>query len=252
MIIIPDVHGRQFWKDAVKKRKPEEHVVFLGDYLDPYGYEWPQGKNIDVWKEIWDNFNEIIEYKRKHPRTVTLLLGNHDCHYYFNGIGGGSRYDNFHASVIRKKFQENKHLFQLAYEKNIGGKRFIFSHAGIHKLWIEDWFGDSVTDKNVVRYLNDALKTEDYSLIRALDQYSAYRGGIESYGSIIWADIREWSKAEKSPFGDVQIFGHTQLNGEPINFGDVFYDLDVRRGFRIDENGNVCEMDGKIMPKSNK
>ena len=39
-LIIPDVHGRSFWKKAIKKHFDEcDHVVFLGDYIDPYGWE---------------------------------------------------------------------------------------------------------------------------------------------------------------------------------------------------------------------
>lgn len=260
MIIIPDVHGRNFWKEAVKERKPRETVVFLGDYLDPYSYEWESGqdtdleyptapeKAFDIWKEVWTNFNEIIEYKKKNPSTTILLLGNHDVHYIYS-YGGGSRYDYFHSRQIGNKFNENKNLFQLAYEKKIGRKRFIFSHAGIHKLWIEDWFGDVVTKKNVVDYLNNAYLTEDVTLERALDQYSVYRGGFESYGSMVWADMREWYGAKESAYGDVQIFGHTQLKGTPVNFNDAFYNLDVRRAFRINESGEVCEMDGTVVPK---
>lgn len=36
-LIIPDVHGRDFWKDAAN-RFPG-NIVFLGDYLDPYPLE---------------------------------------------------------------------------------------------------------------------------------------------------------------------------------------------------------------------
>lgn len=36
-LIIPDVHGRDFWKDAAN-RFPGD-IVFLGDYLDPYPLE---------------------------------------------------------------------------------------------------------------------------------------------------------------------------------------------------------------------
>ena len=35
ILIIPDVHGREFWKEA--KDYPGK-IVFLGDYLDPYTY----------------------------------------------------------------------------------------------------------------------------------------------------------------------------------------------------------------------
>lgn len=33
ILIIPDVHGRTFWKYAIDKY---DKVIFLGDYLDPY------------------------------------------------------------------------------------------------------------------------------------------------------------------------------------------------------------------------
>ena len=35
ILIIPDVHGRTFWRDAVEAAG-EMPIVFLGDYLDPY------------------------------------------------------------------------------------------------------------------------------------------------------------------------------------------------------------------------
>ena len=38
ILVIPDVHGRTFWKEAIVKY-PDLPVVFLGDYLDPYAYE---------------------------------------------------------------------------------------------------------------------------------------------------------------------------------------------------------------------
>ncbi len=249
MIIIPDIHGRNFWKEAVAGRE-EDGIVFLGDYLDPYPHDFPDKTADEIWEQTWNNFNDIIEFKKKHPSNVALLLGNHDLHYIYPKMADSSRYDYERASQIKEKFNENKDIFLLAYERTINGKRFIFSHAGIHKLWIIDWFVPIVTDKNVVDYMNSGYLANDPSLLRALDQYSTYRGGWESYGSMVWADIREWwsEKPHPSSFGDVQIFGHTQLDGKPINFWNTYYDLDVRRGFLINENGDVCEMDGTPIP----
>ena len=34
MIIIPDIHGRDFWKEVTAIE--DEEFVFLGDYVDPY------------------------------------------------------------------------------------------------------------------------------------------------------------------------------------------------------------------------
>lgn len=35
VIIIPDVHGRKFWRSALSWVETTP-IVFLGDYLDPY------------------------------------------------------------------------------------------------------------------------------------------------------------------------------------------------------------------------
>ena len=41
-LIIPDVHGREFWKAPVDYtlQSTDAHLVFLGDYHDPYPYEF--------------------------------------------------------------------------------------------------------------------------------------------------------------------------------------------------------------------
>ena len=38
LIIIPDVHGREFWRKAAYEN-PDGEFLFLGDYLDPYELE---------------------------------------------------------------------------------------------------------------------------------------------------------------------------------------------------------------------
>ena len=75
LLIIPDVHGRKFWKEALETGSYEK-VIFLGDYADPYEEEGI------TEEEAIDNFKDIIAYKQQNPRRVVLLLGNHDLHYY--------------------------------------------------------------------------------------------------------------------------------------------------------------------------
>ena len=53
MIIIPDIHGRSFWKDAVKGRENEK-IIFLGDYTDPYSHE-----GIEFWEGL-QSLREVI------------------------------------------------------------------------------------------------------------------------------------------------------------------------------------------------
>lgn len=68
MLIVPDVHGRTFWKDVIDSNLS---VVFLGDYTDPYPQEEISKK------QTIDNFKEIIEFAKENKNRVTLLLGNH-------------------------------------------------------------------------------------------------------------------------------------------------------------------------------
>lgn len=58
ILIIPDVHGRTFWKKALDTGEYEK-VIFLGDYVDPYEFD-------GITSEVaLDNFKSIIAYKNK-------------------------------------------------------------------------------------------------------------------------------------------------------------------------------------------
>lgn len=75
IIIIPDVHGRKFWKKGAEyiKTHPDSKIVFLGDYLDPYTYY----ENI-TQDQAYDNFIELIEFAKEYQNQVILLWGNHE------------------------------------------------------------------------------------------------------------------------------------------------------------------------------
>jgi len=68
-VIVPDVHGRPFWKDA---KDYDCDIIFLGDYLDPYGFEGIN--NI----QALDNFKEILEKLSFLYRSQNLLKTNFD------------------------------------------------------------------------------------------------------------------------------------------------------------------------------
>ena len=72
MLVIPDVHGRKFWKDVVTQYENNvDKIIFLGDYLDPYPDEGI------TRKDAINNFEEIIDYKVNNKDKFVLLLGNH-------------------------------------------------------------------------------------------------------------------------------------------------------------------------------
>ena len=68
ILIIPDVHGRDFWKEPVKQelKNNETSIVFLGDYLDPYS-------NIEN-NDLIENFIQIIKLKAIIQIIILLLL----------------------------------------------------------------------------------------------------------------------------------------------------------------------------------
>jgi predicted phosphodiesterase len=59
ILIIPDVHGRSFWKKAIEQHMDEcDKVIFLGDYIDPY-----EDEHI-TRKQAIATLDEIISFKR--------------------------------------------------------------------------------------------------------------------------------------------------------------------------------------------
>ena len=245
MVIIPDIHGRAFWKDAVKGRENEE-IVFLGDYMDAYDDE---GIGYNKAKK---NFKEIIAFAKSHP-NVTLLIGNHDAHYCC-GIDKSTRYDYFHAPEIEKLFKSYREGFKLAVEKEINGKKFILSHAGLSKTWLKGHIYSKDIDFekiNPVEWVNNGLAVRDGHLLAMLDDMSFRRGGYGDMGSIVWADIMDHYVDGKGEnlFGDYQIFGHTQIIKDPIVF-DRFACIDCRRAFILTDGGKLCELNGTELKKT--
>ena len=133
--IIPDIHGRQFWRDAVLDVETIP-VVFLGDYLDPYP------EDMVKWSDAWKGLNDIVVLKKRFPDQVTLLLGNHDVHYLpgYPYYATSTRYNHDRAVLIRDFFMRNLDLFDIA--KVIPRKNsrypFLLTHAGIRRSWITE------------------------------------------------------------------------------------------------------------------
>ena len=245
-LIIPDIHGRQFWKDAVSQYEDKvEKIIFLGDYLDPYDYEGI------TRKDAIRNFEEIIDYKINNKDKVVLLLGNHDLHYWSKEFHTRSRYDSSNAYHIIEDFKTHRSLFELAHEETIGDKKYLFSHAGLMNSWVErnKKVIDEITPDRLTRLLYSA------DGVRALTDVSNYRSWFgEDSGSIVWSDVREKIDLDDSieyniiPNADsivegydYQIFGHTQQNKDPM-ITDKWACLDCRKAFILDEDGVLTQV----------
>jgi len=233
LIIIPDVHGRDFWRETVEINAGEEYI-FLGDYLDPYDDEGITDA------EAFGGLQDIIRFKQEHPDKVTLLWGNHDLHYLYPELMG-SRYDFENAERNAHLFWDNQTLFQMAYETVAGGKRFFFTHAGIGMQWILKSFSVLLEQAITAELLNDLTGYPPF--MSALeDILSVYRGGNKRYGSMIWADVHEHVEQKNRIPGVVQVFGHTQMDG-PLSFSGQWYCLDCRRNFALDrKSGRISDL----------
>lgn len=237
MIIIPDVHGRSFWKSAVNGRE-EEEILFLGDYVDPYYHH----EDLAPWDGM-TALLEIIAFKKQHMNNVTLLLGNHDLSYLSKHFPK-CRFDYENAEIIHRAILDNLSLFQIAYQKIIAGKRYIFTHAGILPSWLNEneMILGRADSSNIAAILNREFSAGN--LYDALGNISEYRGGQFESGSCVWADVREHielsERSDTNPLHDVfQIFGHTyQEGGKPI-ITDLFACLDCSRSFFLDDEGHI-------------
>ncbi len=254
IVIIPDVHGRTFWVEPVRETLTETdaNIIFLGDYHDPYSYEYDADS--DYRKPSIERFKKIIQLKKYNPKRVTLLLGNHDLGYIDRDICSCRR-DYEHAGEMYKLLIDNKECFQLAAEFTVNDKYFVFSHAGILKNWAKEVWGEKALsdDFRVVDMLNNAWLTLDPKVIyKGLSMYDKYRGydGFD-YGSPIWSDIRSWGKVKPKDTYGFNVVGHTQLENDPI-MNNVIVDLDCRRAFYINEDGDIIDYNTYVkieMPK---
>lgn len=238
-LIIPDVHGRTFWKDAVA-RFPDIPVIFLGDYLDPYQNHL---ENINR-KEAIENFKELLDYAHCNTDNVTLLLGNHDIHYLSPDLDC-SRKDMRNAFEIERIYEENMEFFKIATCLKTDKGDVLFSHAGILPGWLDLRMPDVQKDdcQSICNALNQAAKDREFLLQMANDA-SYQRGGRIKFGSPLWADVTEHDPDDASVrlSGNVcQIFGHTQQEENPI-YKEWYCCLDCRRAFALTKSGFLMEI----------
>lgn len=272
VIIIPDVHGRSFWKEAINKFPKEEFpnlkIIFLGDYLDPY-ISLDNVSNEDAFY----NFNLILEEAKKDSR-IQLLIGNHDWHYFVNL--DTCRMDFMREKEIEALFRQNIDMFKLVETIELDDCKYVFSHAGITMNWLEDisslapyiiekW---KVTEEfpikeedpkwiwiNKVTKINEAHDFEIFNecLTNFHDSFysclpsmiSRERGGINPHGSLIWADVHEHLYSNDIR-GIFQIFGHTisfpggkQFDYAISPMGHSWAMLDASCAFAMDMEGNI-------------
>jgi hypothetical protein len=192
VIVFGDIHGLSIWNE-VAAHNPDCRYIFTGDYLDPV-----TKTGIDP---LINNLREIIKFKKDNPDNVTLLLGNHDLHYFTDDICPSRGFDFDILEIASILFTENFDCFQYAFQ--VG--KYIFTHAGISQKWFMDDFKGS-PDRNIAEQLNHPADAQ----IKALCQVSEYFGGKrDEIGGIFFAHRQDLYE----PLHNfTQIVGHHRMD----------------------------------------
>lgn len=217
--VIGDIHCCTIWKMFVTNNIDIDKWVFIGDYVDSFTH---------LDEEMINNLADIIQYKKDNLEKVVLLLGNHDIQYTdFPNY----RCSGFRAGIqptISYLFQENKELFQIAYQY----KNYLFTHAGVSAKWFK-WMKEvfeeienKYSPEDLAEAINIMSKTKDSFFLHSVGQK---RGGLRGfYGGVTWADRDETMEGIIPNFH--QIVGHTPVKKiETINkfMGTLFKDRSI-------------------------
>jgi predicted MPP superfamily phosphohydrolase len=208
VIIIPDVHGRTFWRSVLENTK--DTVVFLGDYCDPYPDEGITHQ--DCIRELTD----ILEFKKQNPERVILLLGNHDLSHMFPKYHTKCRWGTEKTQKEYERLYEFSQ-FQMAYECKQGDIKYLFTHAGATQGWLKQ--RSPLSTLNSSKDINTWWE-KSHGNGSVFGEVGRSRGGYCRYGSCVWADISEhfdpivFGKQANSFPGYYQIFGHTRIQSD--------------------------------------
>ena len=245
VLVLPDIHGRTFWKKACSDIGKYDKVVFLGDYLDPYGFE---GISVD---DAVENFREIIDFMKRNAGKVVMLLGNHDCPYMFEQYYRLSAWHCRHSFSRHKEismlFKECARMLRIAYAYD----GILFTHAGVESRWLDAKVHCKREDlTGICDALNSLTRTDEG--IESLFCISESRGGRSSYASCVWSDVSDM-KWDSDTHGDGenipaihsirQVFGHSLqayydddgkvAYGDAVEFGNCKM-LDTACAYELD------------------
>ena len=128
IVNIWDIHWTNIWEKIAEKEKDADKIVFIWDYFDSYDLSW------DVQLE---NFQRILDFKKKNRDKVDIILWNHELNYILDGKDWSSWYNIGHnegySEKIKNILEENIKEFKVVTKID----DILFSHAWFSNTWIE-------------------------------------------------------------------------------------------------------------------
>lgn len=242
VLVLPDVHGNSTPLEIAKRFVNEaDKVIFLGDYVDSHeeGNNWLQQKK--CLSAILD-FKHIVN--RDSKDKVITLLGNHDLSYLtrWSADSSVSGHQHFQATDIQEFFCNNFEEFDAIVVTD----KWIFSHAGVTRLWLENPVVDKwshVGGRLTLKTVNKNLHSGD---VRRFNHNSFDPYGDDPQEGCMW--IRPTSLINYGISGYHQVVGHTNINDEEIEKDRDWWglnsrimtraDLPIYRTFRGNRNRN--------------
>lgn len=172
---------------AIEKHNVER-VIFMGDYVD----QWNQNDNSQLYIDELTLLNKFRNKLIKKGIEPVFLIGNHDMPYL---IGIREYYSAYNADTFDKVHDLLLCLQpQIAYEAD----DFVASHAGyvyesireVPEWHFKPW---------LYGYTDESVKLQM--------QAGMSRGGLGTYGSVLWADFGDFERGSLK-IGR-QVVGHT-------------------------------------------
>ena len=209
-VVIPDMHHKWKWAEAIIRSESPDRAIFLGDYFDDFN-DTPIHAGVTAkWLA-----GSLADSTRVH------LVGNHDIHYMSSlPYLGCSGYDPRKRAAIEMCGVEWARLEPYCWLGMAGGDvadAWLCTHAGLSAAFLES-VRPGATAGDVEDVLGaaraDLDRINDAECGHAFFQAGRARRGRAPTGGIVWCDYR--IEFEDVP-GLRQIFGHTP--GTAVRYG---------------------------------
>jgi hypothetical protein len=220
VIVIGDLHGRNTWKQIVRRHASEDErpsrIVFLGDYVD--------SPTVSPAVQLY-NLQEVIAlagHEKNRTDGVTLLIGNHDYQYL---PGVNEKYTGYQPAMrasFERLFSDNFDLFSVATSAH----NWLITHAGLTTEFMKRIGMMPNQRVNIVSDLNTHFKNN------WINDWGFYQRDLTGCGdhpkqSPLW--VRPEVLLKWSPAGIGQVVGHTETT-EIKKFGQRILTVDTLQG----------------------